>query len=84
MWFLDYNNLLYNTEKRRFYKREIEYETLTVNFPNRDSKRCSPFTNISLYVGSPLSLLLLLIENYEQVVHKVHKYTEHRQYITIT
>lgn len=30
MWFLDYNNLLYNTEKRRFYKREIEYETVNL------------------------------------------------------
>lgn len=84
MWFLDYNNLFYNTEKRRFYKCEIQYETLIVSFPNRDSKRCSPFTNISLYMGWPLSLLLLLIENYEQVVHKVQKYTEHRQYITTT
>lgn len=84
MWFLDYNNLLYNTEKRRFYKFEIEYETLTISLPNRDSKRCSPFTNISLYMGSPLSLLLLLIENYEQIVHEVQKYTEYRQYITTT
>lgn len=82
MRFLDYNNLFYNTEKRRFYKRKIEYETLTVSFPNRDSKRRSPFTNISLYMGSPLSLLLVLIENYEQIVHKVQKYTERRQYIT--